>query len=90
MADDSVVVCNGYAEFFNAENEDCADSSLQDWHYSSANIGCVLGSTLRPTVARRKKFNTLVQHINTAIQEVIDDVKKNSKVKYKLGYSNWE
>ncbi|QPG94431.1 hypothetical protein C2857_006035 [Epichloe festucae Fl1] len=37
----------------------------------------------------RKHFNELVTSINRVIEDVVNDVTKNSKVKYKVGYSDW-
>src|SRR5436190_14854621 len=66
----SVVVYNGYAQYFNTDNEACATD--QEWAFPK-----LFFTPLRLTVDRRKKFNILVVNINTAIQEVVDDVTKN-------------
>ncbi|KAK4143162.1 SGNH hydrolase-type esterase domain-containing protein [Dichotomopilus funicola] len=82
MNDDSVVVFNGYAQFFNTENEDCADN--QDWTL----FNLLNKDALKLTVKRRKTFNDLVVQINDIIKEVVDDAK--DKYKYKIGFSNWD
>lgn len=89
MAKDSIVVFNGYAQFFDTTNEDCADKQM--WAYSSIFFRYSWGNKgLTMTVARRKKYNSLVIGINNAIKEVIEDVKKNGNVKYKIGFANWD
>lgn len=79
----SVVVYNTYAQYFNTDNEAC--STDQSWAFPK-----LFFSPLKLTVDRRTKFNTLVVNINKAIQEVVDDVTKNSNLKYKIGTSNWD
>jgi hypothetical protein len=85
MATDSVVVYNGYAQFFNTDSDDCAKN--QNWmmpHWWP------FASALPLTTDRRKKFNTLVTGINSAIQSVISDISKDSSIKYKIGFSDWD
>ncbi|AEO68674.1 uncharacterized protein THITE_2053289 [Thermothielavioides terrestris NRRL 8126] len=84
MNDNSIVVFNGYAQFFNTENEDCA--TKQDWTL----FNLLAQSGLKLTVERRKKFNSLVVKINSVIKKVVDDAKKNKKYKYKIGFSDWD
>lgn len=82
MSDDGIVIFNGYAPFFNTENEDC--STNQDWTLLS------LGSDpLTLTIERRKTFNNLVAESNGLIQGVVNDTAANSKYKWHIGYSNW-
>ncbi|KFX89375.1 hypothetical protein V490_07060 [Pseudogymnoascus sp. VKM F-3557] len=84
MNSNSVVVFNGYAQFFNTQNEDCATE--QDW-----SVYNIFGSTPLPlTVARRKKFNNLVVQINSVIKTVVEETAKNSTYKYTVGFSNWD
>lgn len=40
------------------------------------------------TIDRHKEINTLVANINKAVQEVVDDMTKNPKVKHKIGASD--
>ncbi|KAH6635876.1 SGNH hydrolase-type esterase domain-containing protein [Chaetomium tenue] len=82
MNDDSIVVFNGYAQFFNTETDDCEKN--QDWTLFN-----LLGSDgLKLTIDRRKTFNSLVVKINDLIKGVVDDAK--DKYKYKIGFSNWD
>lgn len=83
MNDDGIVVINGYAQFFNTDNEDCA--TKQDWEFVNL---WPLNSGL--TIARRKQFNDLVVQINTLIQEVVDDTAANTDYKWKIAFSNWD
>ena len=84
MVTDSVVVYNGYAQYFNTANEAC--SSDQDWSFPKLPVV----SGLKLTVSRRSKFNTLVKNINKAIQEVVEDVTENSDLKYTVGVADWD
>lgn len=81
MAQNSIVVFNGYAQFFNTANEACAIE--QSWILAGNGL-------MKLTIERRKKFNTLVKNINNAIQEVVDDITQNSNVKYKIGVADWD
>ncbi|ROW17167.1 hypothetical protein VPNG_01101 [Cytospora leucostoma] len=82
MKDDGIVIFNGYAQFFNTENEDCATE--QDWTLLA------LGSDpLTLTIERRKTFNNLVVQINDLIQGVVNDTAANSKYNWHIGFSNW-
>lgn len=83
MNTDSVVVYNTYAQYFNTDNEAC--STDQAWAFPK-----LFFTPLKLTIDRRQKFNTLVVNINNAIQGVVDDVTKNSNVKYKIATSNWD
>ncbi|KAF9876848.1 hypothetical protein CkaCkLH20_05694 [Colletotrichum karsti] len=73
---DGALVYSGYAPFFNTENEDCADPDKQNWALKAWRwwqFWNWLNSSLKLTVDRRKKFNTLVDNINKAISEVVED-----------------
>ncbi|KAL2862707.1 SGNH/GDSL hydrolase family protein [Aspergillus lucknowensis] len=85
MADDSVVVFNGYAQFFNTENEDCAED--EDWTLFNPTDS---GTPLKLTVDRRKTFNGLVNKLNDIIHDTVNDARKADKYKYKIGFSNWD
>lgn len=81
--DDGIVIFNGYAQFFNTENDDCATN--QDWTLLA------LGSDpLRLTVDRRKTFHDLVVQINAVIKSVVDGTAANDDYKWKIGFSNWD
>lgn len=84
MAKDSVVVYNGYAQFFNTDDEDICVKD-QNWAKSSIFTKNWFATPLDLTVARRKRFNGLVIAINDALKDVINDVKANGNIKYKLG-----
>lgn len=73
-----------YAQYFNTENEDCAEK--HDWAFPS-----VPGTNALPlTVERRKKFNKLVRDINNAIKEVVDEYKSNPKIGYRITTADWD
>ncbi|OTB01253.1 hypothetical protein M426DRAFT_64490 [Hypoxylon sp. CI-4A] len=85
MADDSIVVYNGYAQYFNTDNEDCATE--QNWETPN------WFRFFRPlplTVERRKKFNNLVTQINEAIKSVIMDIGGDKSIKYRIDFSDWD
>ena len=84
MNADSIVVFNGYAQYFNTDNEDCA--TKQNW----AMPRWFSFSGLALTAARRAKFNALVVGINAAAQSVITDIAGDSNIKYKIGFSDWD
>ena len=86
MATDAVVVYNGYARFFNTENEACADD--QSWGMSRLLPKYWFRSGLKLTIERRERFNDLVLNINQAIREVIEDV--SQEVDYTIGFSSWD
>ncbi|KZL67148.1 esterase family protein [Colletotrichum tofieldiae] len=89
MAKDSVVVYNGYAQFFNTDkDETCVDK--QRWAQSALLSKHWFSDPLPLNVALRKRFNGLVIGINDAIKEVINDVQKNGNVKYKIGFADWD
>ncbi|KAG8167197.1 hypothetical protein KVR01_002886 [Diaporthe batatas] len=86
MRKDSIVVYNGYAPFFNTENEDCSTKqrwALLEWAFTS-----YAGTPAIPlSVERRKRFNALVEDINKAISEVVAEY--DGKKKYRIAYSDW-
>lgn len=86
MATTGVVVYNGYARFFNTENEACAND--QKWAMTRWLPKYWLRSALKLTVERRKRFNELVVDINQAIRDVIKDVA--DEVEYEIGFSDWD
>lgn len=83
MADDAIVIYNGYAQFFNTENNDC--NNKQDW-----TLFPILGEALPLTIARRKTFNDLVVQINKLIKDTVSEVADDSDFKYKIAFSNWD
>lgn len=88
MTDDGVVVYNGYAQYFNTENNDCADK--QAWALGRW-VPQYWGKTaLTLTTTRREKFNKLVQSINNAIREVIYILRDEGTLTYEIGFSNWD
>jgi len=94
MASGGVVVVNGYARFFNTENEKCATD--QDWglfawaayKWLSWAVGEERQDPLPLTIARRTRFNTLTNSLNDVIRDVVNDVR--DEVDYKIGFSNWD
>ncbi|KAF7531582.1 hypothetical protein G7054_g8745 [Neopestalotiopsis clavispora] len=89
---DGVLVYSGYAPFFNTDNEDCADSTKQNWalkawrwwqFWNWANTALAL------TIERRQKFNTLVEGINKAISEVVEEIDKDTAIGYRATFSDW-
>ena len=89
MAKDSVVVYNGYAQFFNTDDE-ATCTEKQFWGWKRILWKHWFATAIPLTVARRKRFNGLVIGINNAIKEVISDVQNNGGVKYRLGFANWD
>ncbi|POS68608.1 hypothetical protein DHEL01_v212998 [Diaporthe helianthi] len=83
MKKDSIVVVNGYAQFFNTDKDD--NCGGQDW-----TLFPPLGTALPLTLARRKRFNDLVVQINSAIKDVVEDIASNSNTKFTIGFSNWD
>ncbi|KAK0613258.1 SGNH hydrolase-type esterase domain-containing protein [Immersiella caudata] len=83
-----IVIYNGYAPFFNTDNEDCA--TKQNWAIKSwGSWRYWLNKGLTLTVDRRKKFNTLVSNINKAIEEVVQEFQKDRNKKYDIEFSDW-
>jgi hypothetical protein len=88
MAKDGIVVYNGYSQFFNTENDSCAND--QQWAFSRWLPKYWLKSALKLTTDRRKRFNKLVLAINSAIREVIKAVQDEKSITYEIGFSNWD
>lgn len=82
MAKDGIVIFNGYAQFFNTDNDD--DCGGQDWTFAP-----VLGTALPLTLERRKTFNNLVAQINDMIKEVVEEISEDSGISYNIGFSDW-
>jgi hypothetical protein len=88
MAEGGVVVYNGYAQYFNTENNDCADK--QYWAFSRW-LPQYWGKTaLTLTIERREQFNKLVRSINSAIRQVLYTLHDEGSLKYEIGFSNWD
>ncbi|KAM0322464.1 hypothetical protein ACHAQA_009533 [Verticillium albo-atrum] len=88
MKDKGIVVYGGYAPFFNTDNEDCA--TKQNWamaSYKSWRYYLQLGLSL--TVERRQKFNELVDNINKATREVVEEYQSDRDIKYDIEFSDW-
>ncbi|KAL8930236.1 MAG: hypothetical protein Q9208_000853 [Pyrenodesmia sp. 3 TL-2023] len=83
MNQDSIVVYNLYAQYFNTETDACEKD--QGWAFPK-----LWFSPLLLTIDRRNKFNTLVRNINQAIDEVVVDINDNGNVKYKIASADWD
>lgn len=88
MAKDGVVVYNGYSQFFNTENDDCAKDQV--WALSRLLPKYWFKTALTLTTERREKFNKLVLAINNAIREVIYILRDEASLNYEIGFSNWD
>ncbi|KAK2760014.1 hypothetical protein FQN54_002750 [Arachnomyces sp. PD_36] len=86
MDSDGVVVYNGYARFFNTENEACAEE--QEWGMTRLLPKYWFRTGLKLTSERRQRFNDLVVNINQAIRDVVKDV--SDEVDYTIGFSDWD
>lgn len=89
---DGALIYSGYAPFFNTENEDCADPAKQNWALKAWRwwqFWNWLNTSLKLTIERRKKFNTLVEGINKAISEVVEEFDKDSAIGYRATFSDW-
>ncbi|KAL8356634.1 hypothetical protein RB601_001773 [Gaeumannomyces tritici] len=89
---DGALVYQGYAPFFNTDNEDCADPTKQDWALKGWGLWEFWKSgknPLRLTIERRKKLNALVDGINRAISEVVEEFDKDKQVGYRATFSDW-
>jgi CRISPR/Cas system CMR subunit Cmr4 (Cas7 group RAMP superfamily) len=84
MAKDSIVVYNGYAQFFNTDDEETC-TKKQDFGWSRVNPKHFNKPKQPLDIARRKRLNSLVIAINNVIKDAIEDVKKNNDLKYKIG-----
>lgn len=86
--ENGVLVHIGYAPYFNTANEDCADPAKQAWNYH-LNPSHWFATSLRLTKARRQRFNTLVDNVNTAIREVVEEADDAGTHPYRLVYADW-
>lgn len=86
MADDSIVIYNGYGQYFNTDNEDC--STNQNWKMPQ--WWKKWSSALPLTIDRRQKFNTLVVNMNAAIKSVVEEIQNDTTIKYKIEFSDWD
>ncbi|KAM7219726.1 SGNH hydrolase-type esterase domain containing protein [Rhypophila decipiens] len=85
---DGILVHNGYAPFFSTENEDCSDPEKQDWAFKQWWSGSFWTHDALPlNIARRNKFNTLVDNINEAIKEVVEE--NDGAKAYRVAFGDW-
>lgn len=85
MSKDGIVVVNGYAQFFDTTTNNCDHQSWDVFWFLP------LGVTYQAlTIARRNIFNQLVLDINQSIRNAVDEAAKNDKIKYKVGYADWD
>lgn len=83
---DGIVVLNGYAQFFDAENDACTEDSWDKfWMVPLRKI-----SFESLTNARRERFNNLVISINKVLGEVVDEISKDTEIGYKIGFAQWD
>lgn len=88
MNKDSILVYNGYAPFFNTDNEDCSDTNKQQWAIREWWwINYWFSTPLPLNIARRKQFNKLVENINKALKEVVDA--NDGQKPYRIAFSDW-
>lgn len=85
MNEDGIVVVLGYAEFFSTENDDCES----EWWDMLSRWDMPFFRRQKLTLARRHRFNALVKKINSAIAEATTEVAKEGKIKYKVGFADW-
>ncbi|KAK1830156.1 SGNH hydrolase-type esterase domain-containing protein [Podospora conica] len=85
---DGVLVYVGYAPYFDTTNEDCANPDKQAWNYHLDPTHWT-STPLRLTKARRQRFNTLVDNVNKAIQEVVEEEDDDGTHPYRLVYADW-
>lgn len=83
MNKNSVVVYNGYAQFFNTENDACEKE--QNWILA----GRWFSKGLTLTKDRRSMFNELVVGINDAIRDVVKEFRKKD-LNYKIDMADWD
>ncbi|KAM0350177.1 hypothetical protein ACHAPU_003342 [Fusarium lateritium] len=86
MNKDSVVVVLGYAEFFNVDGDNCED---EQWDAFAWRDVWPFERSQKLTLARRKRFNQLVQKINDATAEAVTDISEDNTIKYKIGFADW-
>lgn len=78
MADDSVIVFNFYAKYFDITSDDCATDQTWAWP---------VGRELPFTKERRERFNNLVTKTNAALEK---GVETTSVSKMTLTFANWD
>ena len=81
---DSIVVVNGYAEFFDTTNNNCENQSWDMFWWLKA-----IRSPEKLTLERRRRFNKLVQSINDALASAVQEIADDDKVKYRIGFVDW-
>ncbi|EEU37338.1 uncharacterized protein NECHADRAFT_51373 [Fusarium vanettenii 77-13-4] len=86
MADGGIVVVNGYAEFFNEKEANCENQAWDAFWWLDF---WPLDRAQRLTIDRRKRFNKLVRSINNATVQAINEIADDSKIKYKIGFADW-
>lgn len=85
-----IVVYNSYAPFFETDSEDCATNEQwtkpewQAWEFWN-----LARNPLPLTAARRQRFNQLVDSINKAIREVVQEYQRCSNRAYDIAFSDW-
>ncbi|EMD58611.1 hypothetical protein COCSADRAFT_103181 [Bipolaris sorokiniana ND90Pr] len=85
MSKDGIVVVNSYAQFFDTSTNNC---EKQSWDFAWF---LPLGASYQAlTVARRQTFNKLVLDINSAIRAAVNAASEDSRIKYLVGYSDWD
>jgi lysophospholipase L1-like esterase len=87
---DGALIYSGYAPFFNTENEDCATKqnwALRAWNWLA--FWNWFRSALKLTISRRDQFNKLVDNINKAISEVVEEYDKDRDIRYRATFSDW-
>ncbi|KAI8940061.1 hypothetical protein NX059_003780 [Plenodomus lindquistii] len=85
MNEDGIVVVNSYAQFFDSTTNNCDKQSWDFFWFLP------LGSTYQAlTITRRNTFNQIVLDINQAIRDAVDEAAKSDKIKYKVGYADWD
>lgn len=84
VKDKGLVLFVLYAQYFNTENDDCAEK--QDWSFPP--LAAVTG--LKLTIERRKKFNDLVKNINLAIMQVVTEYQKDPSINFVVTHVGWD
>ncbi|KAM0234100.1 hypothetical protein ACHAP5_010160 [Fusarium lateritium] len=86
MNKDGVVVVLGYAEFFNADKDNC---EYEQWDAFPSRDIWPFKRSQKLTISRRKRFNSLVEKINKATAEAVTEVSEDNDIKYKVGFADW-
>ena len=80
-----IFVVNGYAQCFDSTMNNCDHQSWDVFWFLS------LGATYRAlTISRRNTFNQLVLDINQSIRDAVNEAAEGDKIKYKVGYADWD